>query len=356
MAIAFAIGRHMHQLGAGPPAGRRRLGAEAPHQAVGEVVAAVQKPVEGDGPRARAVVEKHRDAAPGFQLHQVGARGVDAGVGRLLPADRRRGFGRLVAIGFELELRLVGQRTHPRALARRKHREQNAVLRQQLQRLAVHRRLRQPHAFRLAPEARLEIGDAPANLRRPVAGRGQRHDHVVVNLRHRRPVAAEAKLAPPVRFEDMVIRALRVLFEPGEQRRTEVEADPRVVVDDADDLVFRVHDPRCPVRRIAFGGDALVPIVIRRSGILGLHRLQPGVLARRLVKMSVNGDETFGTRSWGLRRIWHRELFLLAIREQARPVEQWSKGQIRQKKTKGEAPRVDETESAPLITGRHADR
>ena len=42
------------------------------------------------------------------------------------------------------------------------------------------------------------------------------------------------------------------------------------------------------VGRVTFGGDALVPIVIGKGRILQLDRLQPRVLARGLVKVTVD--------------------------------------------------------------------
>ena len=43
--------------------------------------------------------------------------------------------------------------------------------------------------------------------------------------------------------------------------------------------------------RVALGGDALVPVVVRIGRVLDLDRLEPGVLARRLVEVPVDADE-----------------------------------------------------------------
>ena len=45
------------------------------------------------------------------------------------------------------------------------------------------------------------------------------------------------------------------------------------------------------VRAVALRGDALVPVVVRVRRVLRLHRLQPRVLARRLIEMAVDADE-----------------------------------------------------------------
>ena len=58
--------------------------------------------------------------------------------------------------------------------------------------MAVDGGLGEPHALGLAVEAGLEVGDAPADLGEGVAGAGEGHDDVVVDLRHGRAVSAVA--------------------------------------------------------------------------------------------------------------------------------------------------------------------
>ncbi len=122
---------------------------------------------------------------------------------------------------------------------------------------------------------------------------GQRHDDVVVDLGHCRAVSIVAQHALPVGIADHAIGAGRIFFQPGEQGRPEVEADARVVVHDADDLVLAIDDARGAVGRIAFRGDPFVPVVVGRGRILGLDRFEPGVFSRRLIKMAVNADVAF---------------------------------------------------------------
>ena len=80
-------------------------------------------------------------------------------------------------------------------------------------------------------------------------------------------------------------------MQPPEQRGAEVEAHAGVVVDDADDLVLEVGDAGGAVGGVALGGDAVVPVVIGRGGVLDLDGLEPGVFARRLVEVAVDADE-----------------------------------------------------------------
>jgi hypothetical protein len=106
-------------------------------------------------------------------------------------------------------------------------------------------------------------------------------------------VAGVARLTAPVGLHDGVVHAGRIFLEPAEQGRPKIEAHPRVVVHDADDLVLVVDNARGAVRRVAFRGNAFVPIVIGRSAFLLFHGFQPRILARRLVKVAVDTDRSF---------------------------------------------------------------
>src|SRR5579864_510979 len=81
-----------------------------------------------------------------------------------------------------------------------------------------------------------------------------------------------------------------ILFKPGKQRWAEIEADLRVVVDDAGDAPLRIHDSGRGVGRVAFRGNTLVPIVIWISRLLQFDVLKRRVLPWRLVEMTVNAD------------------------------------------------------------------
>ncbi len=128
-------------------------------------------------------------------------------------------------------------------------------------------------------------------MRSRLAGEGQ--DDVVVDLGHGGAVAFVGAAAAALAVKDHAVGAGSVFVEPTEEGGAEVEADASVVVDDAHDLVFVVDDAGGAVGRVALGADTLVPVVIGRGGVLSLDRLQPGVLARRLVKVTMNADEAF---------------------------------------------------------------
>ncbi len=282
VAITLAIGGHMHHLRIGV------AGVKATRQAPGKIFAVVENSFKGDRAGMGAVVEENGNASSLLQPNQVGMVGMDGGIGSLGPA--RDGAVQSVENGLQGGFRALA---NPGALVGRKNREQDAILRQQIQRFDIHRGFRKPHAFGLASEAMLEVGNAPADLRHPVARIGQGHDDVVVDLGHGRAMAAIAQHALPVGIADHAIGARRIFFQPGEQGRPEVEADARVVVHDADDLVLAIDDARGAIGRIAFRRDALVPIVVGCRRIFGLHRFEPGVFSRRLIKMAVNAEVAF---------------------------------------------------------------
>ena len=218
-------------------------------------------------------------------MHDVGVAGVYRRVLRPHPIPGARTF--------------CSKRPDARALVRRQDREEDAGLRQQLQRFGVHGRFRQPHAFRPASKAMLEIRHAPHDLRTLVARRRQRHDDVVVHLGHRRAVTAKKLTAFHICFEDRTVRSRRALLQPGKQGGAKVEAHARVVVHDLRDLVALVHDARGTVAGVALIRNALVPIVVGCGRVLRLHNLKPGVLARRLIEVAMNAQEFHGSRvSW----------------------------------------------------------
>jgi hypothetical protein len=166
----------------------------------------------------------------------------------------------------------------------------DVVLGQHLQGLHIDGRLRQPHPLRLAAEAVHEIAYAPDHLVFFVARTGQGHDDMVVGLSQGRAVPVEELHALPVGVDDPPVGFRPVPLQPGEEGRAEIEAHAVVVVDDAADAPLAIENAGGGVRLVAFGGDALVPVVEGVSGILQLHILQPGVLAGGLVKVAMNAD------------------------------------------------------------------
>src|SRR5262249_36066376 len=93
------------------------------------------------------------------------------------------------------------------------------------------------------------------------------------------------------------------LGHPGQEGRAEVEAHPGVVVEQIDDLTATVDQAGAPVGSVALAGDALVPVVVGMGGVLNLDRLQPRILAWRLIEVPMNADVARrchpGASAWG---------------------------------------------------------
>src|SRR4051812_35631780 len=91
-----------------------------------------------------------------------------------------------------------------------------------------------------------------------------------------------------IRIQNHVVEPRRLLARPGQQSRTEVEADTAVIVDYPGDTGLIIQNARRSIRSVALGRDSLVPVVIRIGGILQLDCFEPGILSRRLVEVAVN--------------------------------------------------------------------
>src|SRR5207245_6201538 len=114
----------------------------------------------------------------------------------------------------------------------------------------------------LAPERRAEVVEPPAYLGDLVAARGERHDHVVEDLRARVAMTPDRD-ARAVGLDDLRGHVRPVALEPGEERRPDVERDLLEVVDDVEHAVLLVDAPGRRVRRVALRGHPLVPVVLR---------------------------------------------------------------------------------------------
>src|ERR1700687_4269715 len=112
----------------------------------------------------------------------------------------------------------------------------------------------------------------------------------MVGLSDRRAVSRESLQAALVGFAQGLIHLRRLVLYPRKQRRTEIEADLRVVVYELHDPLFAIQNSGQSVRRIALGGDSFVPVMIWIRGILQLDGFERGVLSRRLVEMSVDAN------------------------------------------------------------------
>jgi hypothetical protein len=260
--VRFAVGGEMDERG--------RAARRGAHAALDERVRGGEQPLEGDGARERAVVEEDGEGAAASVAVsvQVGDGRVHAPARDVRPLRRAEG-------------------AHARGLGGREDDVAQALLGERVERGAVAGRLGQPERLGLAAEAAAEVGHAPAHLRAAVALVAEGEDGVVVALRDGVAVAAARGRALAVGGEDARVGLRVAAFEPREQRRAEVEAEVRVVVDDALDAAVGVDDAGVAVRAVALGVDALVPVVEGTRARLALDEARPGVLARRLVEVTV---------------------------------------------------------------------
>ena len=92
-----------------------------------------------------------------------------------------------------------------RALVRRQDRKLDPKLRHHLQALQIDGGFRQPHPFRQAFKARLEVSDAPIDLRVAIMVVRQWQNHVVISLGDPGSMPGEAFPAESVGVQDRVI-------------------------------------------------------------------------------------------------------------------------------------------------------
>ncbi len=98
----------------------------------------------------------------------------------------------------------------------------------------------QPHPLGSAPEPLDEIFDSPYRLCDLVSQGRERHDHVVVGLGKGVAVPRTLLDAQHVCVENSPICIRTLLFEPGEKRRAEIEANVFVVVHHASQTALLV--------------------------------------------------------------------------------------------------------------------
>ena len=166
VAVAFAVGGDVGELGASVVGGG---GMEAGEQAAGEVFAAVEEAFEGDGAGVGAVVEEDGDAAAFVELDEVGVGGVDGGVGGFGPGRFDRTAASAASGRAADGARLMGMRRTRAHWTGARMVNLMPSCGHEVEDAAVDGGLGEPHAFGLAVEAGLEVGDAPADLGEGVA-------------------------------------------------------------------------------------------------------------------------------------------------------------------------------------------
>src|SRR5439155_14431612 len=87
-----------------------------------------------------------------------------------------------------------------------------------------------------------------------------------------------------------LIDAGSLLFQPRQKRRTEVETDPCVVVEELENAILRVKNSGSGIRSIALGRDALIPVMVRVGSVLKLDGFKIWILSRGLIEMPMDAN------------------------------------------------------------------
>ncbi len=271
------------------PRGVRLVTERVCECAVGELVMMSEGLAVGGDAHRRAVFGSDDDAPDQLLAGQAGEpEGEVVRNGAVVEDDGDRPS---TAVRMHPSIRLAPVDRAAR-LPRRKDREPDALLDEDPQHIVVDCSLRKPHTARRTAEAVLEIGQPPADLRPDITLVGERQDHVVVGLR-------DGATPDSVGFEHALVHLGVVDLEPGQQRRTDVERQMLVVVDDLGHTTVLVEDTRPPVGPVALGGDAFVPVVERGGRRLHRDVFGPRVLPRRLVEVPVDDQPHLTHRARG---------------------------------------------------------
>jgi hypothetical protein len=126
-----------------------------------------------------------------------------------------------------------------------------------------------------------------------VPGIAERQNGMIIGLSKSRPVSRKSLLAFFVRFKNSTVGFGILSGKPGQERRSKIKADSGIVIYDSINEAIFVKDPGDAVWLIAFRCDSLVPIMVGMGGFLKLYRFNPWILARWLIKVSVNADIVF---------------------------------------------------------------
>jgi hypothetical protein len=271
MAVGFAVGGDMNKLIF------RSIIDERIDETMGEAFTFDEKTFEGDSLRDRSVVEEDDNLAVAWQAHEVGYLRIDAAAVHILPIAALEG-----ADSFSLEGGEDG--------------EFDAESSEGVEGGQIGCGFGEPHSFGKTVETRLEIADAPEDLGLFVALVGEREDRVIIGLGDGGTMTGEAGLALEIGIEDRLVDIRGIILKPGEEGGAEVKADAGIVIDDISDAIVTVQQAGEGIGRVAFGGDAFVPVVIRVGGVLELDGFEPCVFPGRLVEMAMDADEL--THEW----------------------------------------------------------
>jgi len=111
-------------------------------------------------------------------------------------------------------------------------------------------------------------------------------------------VAGMALTAQAIGGNNLIEQVGLVASKPGAQGRADIETQPGIIIDDSGDAVAMPEQARRGIRPVTLGRNARVPVMIRSRRVLHLDFIEPGVLARRLVEMTVDTDVPHGKEKY----------------------------------------------------------
>src|SRR5947209_1129497 len=112
-----------------------------------------------------------------------------------------------------------------------------------------------------------------------------------VCLRNRVAMAMVLQHAFAIGFDDSRVSICVMLLKPTQQSGAKIETDVRVVINDSIFAGHNVGEMYGGVSGVAFGMNALVPIVKRSGAGLFFDDSSPRIFAWRLVEVAVNDQE-----------------------------------------------------------------
>ena len=157
---------------------------------------------------------------------------------------------------------------------------------QHTEHVIVASRLGQPHRLGLTVKSITEISDTPMHLRGSIALVTERQDCMIVGLRYGIAMSTVPGGALNVGGKNAAVSLRVMLPQPGKQCRSKIKTDMRVVIDDL--LCTVDNNPGRAIRPVTLGVNAFIPIMKRQRAWFWINNSGPGILAWRLIEVSVN--------------------------------------------------------------------
>src|SRR5207247_9561072 len=114
------------------------------------------------------------------------------------------------------------------------------------------------------------------------------HDATAMSLSNGVPKSSSFQCSFAIRVNDARVCVRVITIEPTPKRRSEIETEVRVVIDDSLFNDRRTRDAHESVWPVALRMNPLIPIMERRGTGFSINNPGPGILARWLIEMTVD--------------------------------------------------------------------